>query len=148
MFTCDELKHDLPDLLDSPTVPVDCAAYGQDAFQIPGAEESLLLCRGSKAFFAGAIHFWMSAMRSQDWSYRQSYLLPYAQSAMCIPLSESEFLGFVSRCLSTLKQPLAWPPEKVGGFISALLMYDDWDDKAAVAEYSLQYVALFWDMTA
>ena len=122
--------------------------FDQWSFESPSSEEAILVTHADKSAVDCAIDFWIWSMLADDWHDRTHYFIPYAETALCAPLTESEFLSIVKQRCSRLKQMLPAFMNNSQGFITALKMFDDWNDVAAIAEYETCYTAFYWNTTA
>lgn len=59
-----------------------------------------------------------------------------------------DFDKLLSRCIYDLRKPLPAFFQNVGKPIDGLLMYDDWDNVAALLEVEEAYLAFNWSTTA
>ena len=70
----------------------------------------------------------------------------YAKTGKCIHTTAADFNRLIKEYSTSLRMPLSLVPR--GGFISAMQMYDDWNDIALLAEFSEEYFSFYWSTTA
>jgi len=128
-------------------------------------EEHIDIIRGSKRVFDSALRFWVHAFRfvclrdreqnhslypRSEWPDVESELRKIAMhplNNLCQPIPEQALSTLVGNCTRDLKQP-SFTLDLQGQFADALLMSDDWNDKAVLCETDDGYVAFFWDTSA
>jgi hypothetical protein len=120
--------------------------FGHTDFSSASSEENIIIHRGSRIDFSGALGFWLASLFSQDWLGRDDYVLPYAREGLCLEINETEFETLIKDYSSSLRTPLELPLSR--GFRAGLKMYNDWNDIAAIAELEDGFVAFYWSTTA
>jgi hypothetical protein len=148
MFTRRELLEAIPRLVEAAPPPMQAVEFDQYAFESPASEQTIWAFRGAKADFSSAALFWVKTLQAQGWEGRADRFVPYAETALCTPLTEADFFRLVADFGCSLRQPI---PEYLAprpGFVAALKMYGEWNDVAAVAEFAEAFVAFYWCTTA
>lgn len=148
MISQEDILKVLPRTLESSFADIEIVKFDQDAFRCPSFEQHIQIHRGKRVDFNSVVQFWVCSLRSQDWSGREAYFLPYLKSGKCQTISEVEFNDLVATYSGELEQTLKLPLHFAVGFIGAVQMYNDWDDIGAVAEYEDEFVAFYWNTTA
>ncbi|MGI4790548.1 MAG: hypothetical protein ACRYFS_17055 [Janthinobacterium lividum] len=147
MFTLAELLEQLPELITQKSPAMNQVEYTQFDFVHPDSEESIVIHRGTKTDFESALQFWIHSIYSvQEQDLGLEHLLIYAQAGKFVSLPAAEFCLLVEQHAYYLRSPLDLPSK--GAFISAMQMYDEWDDIALLAEFSEEYLSFYWSTTA
>jgi hypothetical protein len=124
---------------------IEVLEFGQNDFSSPSSEQSIIVHRGSRTDFSGALGFWLASLFSQDWRGHDEYSLPYAREGLCLLINETEFKAFITDYSESLLTPLGL---SLTGFRAGLKMYDDWNDVAAIAKLEDGFVAFYWSTSA
>jgi hypothetical protein len=140
------IVHTGTDVRDFASGRIQLLEFGHTDFSSSSSEETIIVHRGSKTDFSGALGFWLASLFSQDWLGREDYAVPYASEGLCLEINETEFETLVKGYSSSLHTPLELP--MVQGFRAGLKMYDDWNDVAFLAEFEDGFVAFYWSTTA
>lgn len=148
MFTLEQLIATLPRLATLNSPPFECVEFSHQDFEPASSEQYIWAFRGFKKNFASALVFWVTTLRAQGWEGREFAFSAYARSGLCKPMTQSEFIGLVADYTGSLRRQLPQSLEELSGFQSALRMYADWNDVAAVAELDDAFVAFYWSTTA
>ena len=88
---------------------VENVVFRPEQFQTPDSEQTLHFFRGLKTNFDSGLRFWIKTLLCHDWAEwagRNEYLLAYAQSGKCLPLSQGEFDRLIQECSADLRPPL------------------------------------------
>ena len=153
MFTQAELLKQLPKLVEqvSPHIErveytLERVEYTQYDFKHPESEGSIVIHCGARTAFQGALQFWMHSVRSLgDQDLGPYFLTRLAKSGKFAGLAATDFYGLAKRYSHDLVSPLILSPK--GEFISAMQIYDDWDDIAILAEFQEEYISFYWSTT-
>ncbi len=132
------------------TVPLhlEINQFDQICFDSPSSEQSILVASAPKNLVHDVTEFWLFTMLAHDWSGREQYFKPYAETALCRDLLEDDYLGVIDVRTGRLRRTKPECIDRPSGFMAALKMYDDWNDVATIAEYDSFYVAFYWCTTA
>ena len=147
MFSPEELITDLHQFAYGETLPLEIVEFGYMDFDTPSMEQGIWAFRGLKQDFDSGPRFWIATLRAQGWEDRETCFIPYAESGLCRLIGAFSFRQLVAEYSGSLRNPL---PPFVGAsatFIDAQLMYDDWNDVAALAETEDSFVAFYWSTT-
>jgi hypothetical protein len=147
MFTPVELIQKLPILIDYPAPTIDIIKFDSSDFRCSSSEQEIEIHQGYPSDFEDLLHFWVKSLMSQDWSHGFRHFSPYAESGKCQIISEDNFNELTKYVLG-LNQPLSLPLHFTSKFISALQMYDDWNDQAVIAAYEDRYISFYWTTSA
>jgi hypothetical protein len=145
MFTSLELIQKLPILIDYPAPTIDILRFYTWDFDYSRFEQEIEIHQGYPCEFEDLLHFWVKSLMSQDWS--DGLYLPYAESGKCQVISEDDFNNLTNHVLS-LRHPPSFPLHSTSQFISALQMYDDWNNQAVIAAYEDRYISFYWTTSA
>jgi hypothetical protein len=122
--------------------------FDQDCFHTPSAEESIIACCGSRADFATAASFWLHSLFAADWTNRENYFTPYAESGLCLPIGTDMFHSIVKDCTYSLRRDLPAFLCDRQDLLCAQKMYDEWNDVAIIAERQHDFITFHWGTTA
>jgi hypothetical protein len=147
MFTSVELIQKLPILIDYPAPPINIIKFDSSDFRCSSSEQEIEIHQGYPSDFEDLLHFWVKSLMSQDWSHGFRHFSPYAESGKCQIISEDNF-NELTKYVLCLNQPLSLPLHFTSQFISALQMYDDWNDRAVIAAYEDRYISFYWTTSA
>lgn len=146
MFTQEELLAKLPRLMEQDALPMERVEFLPEDFDSSSSEENIVVDRGLKMEFESALQFWVQSLRTQDLAKRQDYILKYARTGKCTQMIAADFDHLIKEYSYSLKTPISLAPKSK--FISAMQMYDDWNDIALLAEFEQEYIAFYWATTA
>jgi hypothetical protein len=144
MFTQQELLAELPRLAQMPQPPFEVDQFEQSDFESPSSEQTLVTVCGTKHAYPSATLFWVKSLQA----CRTGNILPHAKRSLCSPLEESDFFALLAEYTATLLQSLPPYLKPRPGFVTARKMYEEWNDVAAIAEFTDEFVAFFWYTTA
>jgi hypothetical protein len=151
-------------LCGAPCPIIEVVRFRQDDFKHPSSEESILAFFATKRDCPDPLLFWIKTLE-HIWAERMSYVRPadphksaaslyvkqhyqFLNAGLCEPLEKEEFVSLVQECSRELRKPLPHFLRDFNGYQSGLRMHADWNDVAAVAEFSDSYKAFFWETTA
>ena len=164
----DEINRRVEETLAEPMPPMQAVMLPMDG----SGEEYISLCRGFKANFDGAEHFWLKARQKREWwdlwengeGFGEKYenyadyaasLVKSEEPLVYTPLSKEEFYEFVNLfpCFGARRQPLSEIlelDELESSYVSGVYAEaeDKWSSRMAFAEFADEFVAFHWQTTA
>jgi hypothetical protein len=109
-------------------------------------EAAAILHRQHKLMFhQGSMHFWVNSVRVAEKQHGPQVGFS-SESPLCRPLSEQEFQQVLTRSLCSEGHSIKIHPR--GAFVEAHLMFEDWYEVGAVAEFEKEYISIIWSTSA
>ena len=121
----------------------------------PESEQFYSVHRGRVQDFDGAMQFYCNSIVEAEAKYCefstwetgwQFWARPYIEIALCRPLSWYEFVPQADRVLAEVRHLVELP--NMDEFVEAMLMQDEWNDMAVLAEFKAEFVYMEWSTSA